>query len=198
MLEDSDNILLPKKPVEEVEEDILVFEDEEENVIKREEKPKEIKHPEIPVEEDKRIEPPEDEIAMAYDFTIPKQKLLDKEKFPAHRYMIEPISQDIATAHLGAQASTIVHDNMRLVLMILALGNMTGKTMIEAQRFHVGKVSTYANISKGELGNLLKLLRSNYTITEEKREEKLQTDTKLFEESKQKGNGMFGFGGGGN
>lgn len=197
MLEDEDNILINKKEKEPIEEEIISFEDEEKERIVKPVK-KQIKYPEIPVEQDEKIEIPEDEIAMAYDFTIPKQKLLDKEKFPAHRYMIEPISQDIATAHLGAQASGIVHDNMRLVLMILALGNMTGKTMIEAQRFHVGKVSAYANISKGELGNLLKLLRSNYTITEEKREEKLQTDSKLFEETKQKGNGMFGFGGGGN
>jgi hypothetical protein len=197
-LEDSlsNNLLVEEKPlVEEKEEEILNFEDEvpDEKPVKELEKiiekPEELseKRPEQPME----AERPEDEIGMAYDFTIPKQKLLDKNHFPFHERMIEPISQDVATSHLSPIAVTIVHDNYNLILNILALSNMTGKHMVEAQRFHVGKISTYANVSKGELGNLLKLLRSNYNITEQKTEERLQTDQKVFEESKQKTD-MFG------
>ncbi len=196
-MEDSlndDNLLIDvKKP----EEEILTFEDEQPEVQSSDEQEKEIQEekPKASYAEPPRHEPPEDEIGMAYDFTIPKQHLLDIKQFPVHEKMIEPISQDIATAHLTSDEADVVHDNYRLILMILSLGNMTGKNMIEAQRFHVGKISTYANVSKGELGNLLKILRSNYTITEQKSEEKISTDQKLVEESKEK-RSLFGFAGG--
>ncbi len=180
-LRNDNNLLIDKKDPEEQE--IVTFEDEEpqKQPVQPKKEPLEQIIPQAPDEDDEpKFERPEDEIGMAYDFTIPKQHLLDKKQFPIHKRMIEPISQDIATAHLNSDATAIVHDNYRLILMILALGNMTGKNMIEAQRFHVGKISTYANVSKGELGNLLKILRSNYTITEQKSEEKIQTDQKML------------------
>lgn len=189
MLDDSSNKNLLQ---EEEEEDILTFENEPEESVKEE--PKQEK-PQV-VEEVEKTEPnpldnpPENEIAMAYDFTIPKQKLLDPERFPHHKKMIEPITQDIATSHLSDKGSTVVHDNYRLILNILALSNLTGRHLIEAERFHVGKIATFANVSKGELGNLIKILRSNYNITEQKSEERISADEKIYQQTKEN-RGLF-------
>ncbi len=178
------------------EDDIVVFDDEP--VIKVPPKKQELKEkiPE-PVRQrppEPKLDIPEDEIGMAYDFTIPKQKLLDVAQYPHHERMIEPISQDIATSHLSPDSTNIVLDQYSLIVMILSFSNLTKNYLIELERFHVGKISTYANVSKGELGNLLKILRSNYTITEEKSEQKLSTNQKVFEETKQKTD-LFGLGG---
>lgn len=181
---------------EEKEEDIVVFDDEP--VVQKPVKKVELKDkiPEAPRPRPPKakVEVPEDEIGMAYDFTIPKSLLLDIDQYPHHERMIEPISQDIATSHLSPESTNIVLDQYGLIVMILSFSNLTKKYLIELERFHVGKISTYANVSKGELGNLLKILRSNYTITEEKSEQKLQTDQKVFEEQKTRGD-LFGLGG---
>lgn len=182
--------------MESEEEDILVFDDEPvvQKPVKKEELKERIPEAPRPVRKEPKLEIPEDEIGMAYDFTIPKQKLLDVEQYPHHEKMIEPISQDVATSHLSPDSTKIVLDQYGLIVMILSFSNLTKNYLIELERFHVGKISTYANVSKGEVGNLLKILRSNYTITEEKSEQKLSTDQKLFEETKQKRD-MFGLGG---
>ncbi len=182
---------------EDKEQDILVFDDEPvvEKPVKKQELIEKIPEPTRKRPKETKLEVPEDEIGMAYDFTIPKQKLLDIDQYPHHERMIEPISQDVATSHLSPESTNIVLDQYGLIVMILSFSNLTKKYLIELERFHVGKISTYANVSKGEVGNLLKILRSNYTITEEKSEQKLQTDQKVFEEQKQRGD-LFGLGGG--
>ncbi len=189
-----ENNLLQETKTEE--EDILVFDDEP--VVEKPVKKVELKDkiPEIVRQRPKepKQDIPEDEIGMQYDFTIPKQKLLDVDQYPHHERMIEPISQDIATSHLSSDSTNIVLDQYSLIVMILSFSNLTKNYLVELERFHVGKISTYANVSKGELGNLLKILRSNYTITEEKSEQKVQTNQKVFEETKQKSD-MFGLGG---
>lgn len=140
------------------------------------------------------IEPPETEIAMAHDFTQPKSKILDPEQFPYQAKMIEPITQDIATSHLSEQASGVVHDNYRLILNIIALAQLTGRDLIEVERFHAGKISTYANVSKGELGNMIKILRSNWNITETKSEERIEANQRIIEQTPKRQ--IFDFGGG--
>ncbi len=189
---DENNLLMEK----ETEEDILVFDDEPvvEKPVKKVELKEKIPFPVRRPPKEPKLEVPEDEIGMAYDFTIPKQKLLDTFQYPHHERMIEPISQDVATSHLSPDSTNIVLDQYSLIVMILSFSNLTKNYLIELERFHVGKISTYANVSKGEVGNLLKILRSNYTITEEKSEQKLSTNQKVFEETKQKTD-MFGLGG---
>lgn len=105
------------------------------------------------------------------DLTLPKLKSLNKEVFDFHKEFIEAITQDLTTCYLEDREKEIVDELLYANSQLITFYELTRKDIRAGQRLIARFISNYVNSSKGAKGNLLKLLRSTYTVSEIRKNE---------------------------
>ncbi len=104
---------------------------------------------------------PQQDVEMLYDFTQPKTKHLTTLN------NIEPGNQDVPTSFYSPKQAGVVSEFQSLAGECLEFATATDIDLSNYQRFLVRRIGDISAVSKGLEGRLLKVLRTNYNVTEE-------------------------------
>ena len=140
-------------------------------------------------EESKEFGRPEEEIQLYQDWTVPKgTHLIGLDRKKGYK---EAVTQDIVTGFLSETQEEICSDYLSLISGVLELSRQTGINLSSAQRYFAMIVNNTANVSKGYEGNLLKVIRTSYQVTEERKARATEKDIEEQEDKRKKPNFDF-------
>ena len=134
---------------------------------------------------------PETEEEILHEWITPDTRILNKENM-MHKPLINPVNRDLTTAFLNPEKAALVQEFMDTWNATKAFSEVNDQDVQYALNFLAIAVGVYNSGSKGYEGGLLKVIKTNWSVHEEKKEEKidrLEKYAKMDEEKKKK----FGF-----
>lgn len=110
---------------------------------------------------------PSTDIELQSDWTQPKSRQISAANQLTG--FMEPLNQDITTGFLDDNIDEVVTDHLLLSNDALEFSNANDIQLTGYQRFIGRIIGSFVNVSKGKNGNLLKVMKTNWNINENKK-----------------------------